>query len=300
MRRGAAILLLLAVARVPASAQARPDAAVPAVAGTASRASDPARPRFPSVLPASPPTAADSARSIGAVRAALMSALVPGAGQHALGLGRWVLYVALEAWGWVSYANRERDGRSLERQYKDLAWQVARRVSVGPRHDGSFEYYESMEHYQASGAFDQDPGRDSIQPEADPTTYNGQVWQLSQELYMPPSSSPYATDSPQYRAALAYYESHAVTAEYAWSWGDNLLEQQLYGSTIHQSDQAYRAAKTMAGIIIANHVVSAIDAFVMGRLRGEDNGGIQVGSGMERVGGDTQWAVYVRVPLGGR
>lgn len=277
MRRGAAILLLLAAAHAPASAQVRPDLALWRAA----------------------PTAADSARSIGAARAALMSALVPGAGQHALGVGRWVVYVALEAWGWVSYANRERDGRSLERQYKDLAWQVARRVSTGPRHDGSFAYYESMEHFQASGAYDQDPGRDSIQPETDATTYNGQVWQLSQELYMPPSTTPYGTDSPQYQAALAYYESHAVSAEFAWSWGDNLLEQQLYSSTIHQSDQAYRAAKTMAGIIIANHVVSAIDAFVLARLR-NGAGGIQVQSGMEQVGGDTRWAIVVRVPLGSR
>lgn len=252
-------------------------------------------------LPAHPAgAAADSARRrLRPGEAFFLSAVLPGAGQHALGVQRWAVYAAIEAWAWLSYAHRYNDAVAGERQYHNLAWNVARRVSVGPRKDGSFAYYEAMEHFTASGAFDVDPAAQGVQPESNATTYNGQVWLLSQELYMPTQGGPYATSSPQYQAALAYYEKHAVSPGFAWSWGDNLLEQRLYSSVIHQSDQDFRTARTLLGTILANHIVSAVDALVTQRLRAMGASGLRLSSGLARRGPTHRWTFTVSFPLGG-
>ncbi len=228
-----------------------------------------------------------------AALAVAASALMPGAGQRMLGLDRWVLYGAAEAWAWLTWAQDRRDGRTLERQYRDLAWQVARRVSTGDRRDGDFEYYESMEHYGASGAYDADPARPGVQPEADPFTYNGQTWRLARELYLGGGAT--AVDS---AAALAYYAANATPPELAWSWGDNDLEQQLFASLIHHSDEGYRSAKTMLGVILANHVVSAIDAFVVSRLGGQTAGAARIRlAPAPPLGGRSRVGISIAIPV---
>lgn len=253
-------------------------------------------PRRPDRFPATTPLQPDSTTEpVGPARAFFMSAVVPGAGQRALGLERWAVYIAVEAWGWLSYVQHHHQGRVLERQYRDLAWNVARRISVGPRQDGPWPYYEAMEHYQASGSLDTNPEQAGVQPETKLDTYNGQVWQLAQELYMPPASTPYSPTSSQYQTALAYYLKNAITPQFAWSWGDDLLEQNLYSSVIHRSDQAYRHAKTLLGLILANHIVSAVDALVVERLRATGAREIRLQSAP--AGADGRWTISVSIPL---
>ncbi|HUF70030.1 MAG TPA: hypothetical protein VMM79_15400 [Longimicrobiales bacterium] len=195
------------------------------------------------------------------------SAVVPGAGQLLLGNDRWVPYVALEIWGWISFFERRTRARSLARDYRDLAWYVARRVSVGERRDTVFEYYEEMTHYAASGTWDSDPEAPGVQPELDGRTFNGDLWELSRSLFFPGGFN-YQPGSAPYEQALAYYLRNAMPPTFTWAWGDSFLEQQSFRELIRRSDEAYRSSTQFLGLMLANHVVSAVDALVIGRLQG--------------------------------
>jgi hypothetical protein len=195
------------------------------------------------------------------------SVVVPGAGQFLLGNDRWVPYVALEIWGWISFFERRARARSLARNYRDLAWYVARRVSVGERRDTVFEYYEEMTHYAASGTWDSDPGAAGVQPELDGRTFNGDLWDLSRSLFFPGGFN-YQPGSAPYEQALAYYLRNAMPPTFTWAWGDSFLEQQSFRELIRRSDEAYRSSTQFLGLMLANHVVSAVDALVIGRLQG--------------------------------
>jgi hypothetical protein len=187
----------------------------------------------------------------------LASAILPGAGQYLQGADRWVPYIVLEAWAIVRYVERRSEARTIERRYRDLAWSVARRggISVPPRRDSVFEYYEDMTRFGASGAYDADPRAAGVQPERDRETFNGQLWELAQALF---------SDDAQ---ALAYYQSRAVPPTFAWAWGQSNLEQQVFEELIHESDEAFRDATTALGIVLANHMISAVDALVLARVR---------------------------------
>ena len=236
------------------------------------------------------PEAPQAERSPGA--AFLASALVPGAGQAYLHLGRWAPYVAVEAWAWISYANHWSRGKSLERDYRDLAWNVARRISVGPRRDSIFPYYEAMSEALESGAFDMDPVATGIQPDLDPVTFNGQQWLRAKSLYMPSGNA--QPGSPEYERALQYYTTVAIPATYAWSWSDNRLELEEFKRTITNRDRAFRSGTRTLGLILANHMVSAIDALVTARLR-ESGRHLDLDSRLERDYGGMTWTSTVRI-----
>lgn len=232
-------------------------------------------------------------------RAFFVSALVPGGGQWLLGQGRWVPYLAVESWAWLQYRSRYQTGRQLARRYRELARQVPRRISPGPRPDGPFEYYEAMSKYSASGAFDADPWEPGVQPEQNPNTYNGMIWKLARDMFLPAGSGPPDPDSPEYQLALQYYMERATPQEYAWSWGEHRLEQQAFADLIRQSDEAFRSATMALGLILANHLVSAVDAFVTARLRSAREGlaPVEIESGLDPQGGTLRWTASVRVPL---
>lgn len=214
----------------------------------------------------SPALERTSAERNTAALAVVASGIAPGAGQWLQGQRRWVPYAALEVWSWLRFRERRHESRVLADRYRDLAWRVARRVSVGERRDSIFEYYEAMTHFQASGAFDTSPFQDGVQPERDAGTFNGDIWALSRALHFAPGQEP-TPGTPQYEAALAYYEAHAIPAAYAWAWGASNLEQQVFVDLISDSDDAYRDGTRMLGLILANHIASAVDALVTARLR---------------------------------
>lgn len=197
----------------------------------------------------------------------LASALIPGAGQYRLAADRWVAYLGVEAWAWLTYADAVGEAASLRDDYRDLAWSVARRIGVGEREEREFEYYEAMSNYPGSGSFDADPLAGGIQPEEDEDTFNGTVWALARAIFHPAGSDSVAPTEDAQAAALAYYEEHAIRPPFAWSWGTNLLEKEHFGSLIRRSDEAARAATTLLGVILVNHVVSAVDAMLTARLR---------------------------------
>ncbi len=200
-------------------------------------------------------------------KAFLLSALVPGGGQYLLGQDRWVAYVGVELWAWIQFESRRRDGQRLERRYRDLAWYVARRVSSGPRTEGGWDYYEAMTQYDASGAYDMDPAEAGVQPEADPLTYNGRIWELAQEIYLPEDPDvPPDEESSAYAKAFHYYLNRAYRPDFAWNWGSATLQREEYARLIRASDENLRRSTTMIGVILANHLLSAVDALVSVRL----------------------------------
>jgi hypothetical protein len=214
----------------------------------------------------------------------MASAVLPGTGQFLQGNDRWLPYLAIELWGWISFLNRRADAHDLAADYRDLAWSVARRVSIGSRRDTIFEYYEEMTHYPSSGTFDSDPETAGIQPEFDVRTFNGDLWALSRGLFW--GGQNYAAGTGLYEQALDYYMDRAIPPTFTWAWGDSFLEQQSFRELIRRSDEAYRTSTQFLGLILANHVVSAVDALVIGRVRtarGESR--FRVGSGFESTRG---------------
>ncbi len=200
-------------------------------------------------------------------KAFLFSAMVPGTGQWLLGQDRWPAYVAVELWAWIQFLDWRREGHQLQSEYRDLAWYVARRISTGPRTDAGWEYYEALGHFQSSGAYDSDPSRPGVQPENDPTTFNGSIWALAQEIYIPEDpENPVEEGSVPYEKAFDYYLSRAYAPELAWNWGTNTLHQGEYTTLIRESDEALRSSTGMIGVILANHLLSGVDALVSGRL----------------------------------
>jgi hypothetical protein len=229
----------------------------------------------------------------------LLSAVLPGAGQYQLGKDRWVAFLALETWAWATYFDQKSHGRQLERRYRDLAWSVARRVDAITRRDTVFAYYEAMADLHDSGRFDMDPLAAGVQPELDTLTYNGKQWQLAKSFYFPRGLD-FVPGTQEYEAALQYYRTNAIPVGYGWSWEQSELEQEFFGRLIGESDDAFRRATRSLGLILANHVASAIDALVTARLQAVSEGArrLRVGSELEPAGTSILWRTTVRFTLG--
>jgi hypothetical protein len=152
------------------------------------------------------------------------SLVLPGSGQLLLGRRRWAIYAAVEALAWLVHLDRRREGEHLRGTYRDLAWTVARSASPEPRRDGNWEYYERLEHWITSGRFDADPGRAGVQPETDAQTFNGSVWALARDLFVPGGEE----GTPAYARALDYYEGRAYPAALEWDWRGAEDDLELY------------------------------------------------------------------------
>ncbi|HET9947562.1 MAG TPA: hypothetical protein VFQ22_01425, partial [Longimicrobiales bacterium] len=116
-----------------------------------------------------------------------------------------------------------------------------------------------------SGAFDADPSAPGVQPEPDPATYNGMIWALAAEIHGLEGTVP-PTD-PRYQAALAYYGARAYGPELLWDWSAAPGAQQELARLIERSDDRFRQATTALGVVIANHLLAAGDAWLSSRGR---------------------------------
>lgn len=198
--------------------------------------------------------------------APLASAIVPGLGQARLHKDRFVAFMAAEAFLVLQYAKSTGDARNNARNFRAIARDIARRGFDDTRPDTSaWKYYETMEKYLESGVFTS-AGSGPTVPETDATTYNGVQWMQARLLFGVPLDDPDASQNPNYARALARYESTAVRQAYRWSWRNAQLEQDLYKRSIGRSNDAYRRATGELIAIIANHVISAVDAFASMRL----------------------------------
>jgi hypothetical protein len=208
--------------------------------------------------------------------AALASAIVPGSGQAVLRQPYGIAYTALDVYMLLEYRQAKRFLAQQREEYLRNARDVARRVSVGARPDGSWDYYEQLEKLcipvplaircPSSGVYDVMPGGD-LDPETDINTFNGQTWARARDLFWDDSGVAPPRNSPAYNNAIAYYTSRAVRPEFYWSWVDQQQAQDEYRRTIASANAAKRDATRDLSIIAANHVLSMVDAFVTVRIR---------------------------------
>ncbi|HKR56875.1 MAG TPA: hypothetical protein VJS20_11280 [Gemmatimonadales bacterium] len=195
----------------------------------------------------------------------LASLLLPGTGQALSGQDRAAVYGAVEIYVLSRYIQLQHDANVNAELYHQLAFAVAQRGFASVRRDTIFEYYETMEKFTASGRFNTGAGP-ALNPETDPTTYNGSVWLLARRTYWADPNVPPPPSSPQYQAALSFYVQHAVGPAYLWTWQSASLQQQTFRDLIRTSDNGYRNAQGALGLLLANHVVSALDALISNRL----------------------------------
>lgn len=195
------------------------------------------------------------------------SAIVPGSGQLMAGQDRGAIYLVAEVFLWTRYLTRSNEGGRERDNYRNLAFDVARAPFSPARRDTTFKYFEVMEEYTESGPFDTDPGP-ALVPPMDQRTYNGSVWKLARDTFFHDPDVMPDTTSEEYRRAIEFYIDNAVSQGFRWSWRDAGLEQDLYRQSISRSDGAYKDATQYLGLILANHLISAVDAFVSYRLSG--------------------------------
>lgn len=252
-------------APVPAPSRLVPEAPPAAVARTPSVAWGPLLPRW---------------------TAPVASLLVPGLGQLRLGDDRFMAYAGTELYLWTKYV---KDLRELGRQrqaYKTLARDVARYFYSRGGPDGEWDYYEVMaKGYLESGAYSLAAGG-AVVPETDPETYNGHIWRLALRTFWGNPETPPPVGSAAYNDALALYQRRAVPPELRWSWRNSQLERDLYRRAISRANDSFRRATVGGSLIVANHLLSAVDAFVVVRLES-----------MRAPGGDQRVGATVRVPV---
>lgn len=215
----------------------------------------------------------------------LASALVPGSGQLVMRQRRGVPYLAAEAFLLVQYLSSRSDAREFRGEYQRLA-EIARSFFTSDFPIGDFEYYERMEQFVESGAYDLDSDGAFI-PETDTSTFNGFTWRLARSTFWENPDDPPPTDSEAYLRAIEFYQERAVPDEFRWSWQNAQLEQDLFRQTIQRSNSAFRRTSQYLGVLIANHALSAIDAFVMVRVSREPGP-----RGEYRIQGTVPWAPF--------
>ncbi|BAH38617.1 hypothetical protein GAU_1575 [Gemmatimonas aurantiaca T-27] len=210
--------------------------------------------------------------------APIASGVVPGAGQFVLKQQRSAAYAVAEAYLLIQYLGSRRDGNRERDNYRQLAADVARRQFGGSLPVGPWKYYETMESYLESGVYNRTPGQ-ALTPEMDETTYNGNRWRLARDTYWRDPNVEPARSSAEYQRAIEFYEQNAIHDAYRWSWRDARLEQDTYREVIDNANRSYQRGVNYAGVLVANHLASLIDAYVSVRLRrfgGAGLGGVQI------------------------
>jgi hypothetical protein len=175
-------------------------------------------------------------------------------------------YFAVEAYSYLGYRAQVAEAERGRDRYKTLARDVARAIAGDPRPPGSWPYYEAMEKFVESGAFDRVPGGD-VDPEIDETTYNGSIWKLARDTYWADPNVPPPSDSPAFVNAINLYQRRAVQSNQQWSWRNAALEHDQYRRNISRSNDAFRRAREQLGVLLANHLLSMTDAFASVRVR---------------------------------
>ena len=193
------------------------------------------------------------------------SVLVPGSGQLVAQQHRAAVYLAAELYALTRFLQLTITSHRNAAQFRDLAFQVARSGFAPTQRDTAFEYFETMQRFTDSGQFDRDAGP-VFAPEADTATYNGSVWLLARRTFWSDLNTPPDPTSPAYARAVQFYEAHAVGPGYLWSWRDAQPQLGVFRETIRKSDNAFRSAQHQLGILLANHLVSAVDALISSRL----------------------------------
>ena len=198
--------------------------------------------------------------------APIASLVIPGAGQGMMRQTRALGYLVAEGFLAIRASRADRDKSQARAGFRSIAANVARAGFGTVRPNGPWEYYETLEKVDASGAFDLAVAG-KFTPETDVSTYNGAQWQQARSTYwLDPDVQP-AESSTEYKNALAFYKSRAVQGSFRWTWFDHKLEQAAYVQTIKEANSSKQQYVSDVGLIVANHLVSMIDAYINVRLR---------------------------------
>jgi hypothetical protein len=202
-----------------------------------------------------------------------------------LSVDRALPYLAVEAFAWTAYVKAARDYRRRRDGYRNLASRVARAPFALVRPNGDFEYYERMSHYLEAGRYDLTAGG-GLDPETDSTSYNGAVWLLARRTYWSDPGAPPDTVSGEWQRAISFYRARAYDQLYRWSWTNAPVEYAMFIDLIGESNDANRRALQSLGVVIANHVLSTVDAFITVRLL--------------RMESQSGWTLHGSIPIGRR
>lgn len=197
--------------------------------------------------------------------APVSSAVLPGSGQLLRHRNRGVVYLVAEAFFLQRFIAHWSEARREEDRYRNLAFRVARGTFSPVEQDTVFEYFEQMGVFVESGPFDTDPGP-ALAPPTDESTYNGRTWLLARRTFFQNPDVLPDTASNEYRTALSFYRRRGVGPNFQWSWKTASIQQDLYRQSIVQGDDAFRRASAQLGLLLANHFLSMVDAFVSQRL----------------------------------
>lgn len=195
----------------------------------------------------------------------LASAVIPGLGQLLAKNDRGAVYLVVETVFLARFIGEYRDGNREGERYRDLAFKIARRGFSPLLRDTAFGYFEEMAKFTESGPFDTDPGP-GLAPPWDDRTFNGRIWRLARETFFADPDSVPAPESVEYQRAVEFYRRRAVGPGFLWSWRGAALEHDLFQQSILASDDAFRNATQQLGLLLINHLFSAVDAFVSHRL----------------------------------
>lgn len=205
--------------------------------------------------------------------APLASLIVPGSGQLLLGQQRSAAYGVAEVFLLVQGLGAQRNVNDGIRDYQRVAADAARKQFGGPLPVGPWLYYEAMEQFEASGAFDRVPGG-MIDPETDARTYNGRQWELARTTYWNDPEVQPATTSAEYQRALAFYTRRAFGPEFAWSWRDALNQQSVFVQAVSSTNRSNQRKTNILTLVGANHVASLVDAYITVRVRRYGGAGV--------------------------
>ena len=195
----------------------------------------------------------------------LASLIIPGTGQLLAHQDRGAIYLAAEVYLVSRFIQLDHEATREAARFQSLAFDVARAPYSPEKKDTVFEYYEQMERFPESGVYDADTGA-GFKPESDASTYNGSVWLLARRTFWSDPDVQPDPSSEAYINAVNFYLNHAIGPGYQWSWRDHSLEHTEYRESIHRSDNAFRTAQNQIGVLLANHVLSAVDALISARL----------------------------------
>lgn len=192
------------------------------------------------------------------------SLVVPGTGQLLTGKKRGWGYLVAEGLLLAGYVTFQHTGNTQGDLFRDLAFDVARAPFAPTIRDTAFQYFETLEKFVASGAFDTDPG-DPFVPPTDESTFNGSIWALARRTFLPDPDAP-DPNSLEYQRAVEFYRQRAVGPNFLWTWAGSAAAHEQYRAAVAKSNDGYRRASLALGFLVANHLASFLDAFISARL----------------------------------
>lgn len=198
--------------------------------------------------------------------APLASLALPGSGQALMRQQRSVAYLAAEAFLVLRAVRAHRDENAAKLQYQRLAAEVARAGFGADRPVGPWDYYEILETYQSSGAYDLNTGG-KFTPETDIDTYNGTVWLGARLIFWDDPNQTPAESSAQYQRAIDRYKTLAMQGSFRFSWKDQSNVQNEYILSIADANRSQQRMVSTFGLLAATHLASAVDAYINVRLR---------------------------------